>query len=65
VPYVRLANPIAADRTVMRRSVLSTMLEILERNIRLRNAWHSSRSVRSSYRCLVKNCRSSSSAWQS
>jgi phenylalanyl-tRNA synthetase beta chain len=36
VPYVRLANPIAADRTVMRRSVLSTMLEILERNIRLR-----------------------------
>jgi phenylalanyl-tRNA synthetase beta chain len=36
VPYVRLANPIAADRTVMRRSLLPTMLEVLERNIRLR-----------------------------
>jgi phenylalanyl-tRNA synthetase beta chain len=35
-PYVRLANPIAADRTVMRRGLLPTMLEILERNIRLR-----------------------------
>jgi phenylalanyl-tRNA synthetase beta chain len=36
VPYVRMANPIAADRTVMRRSLLSSMLEILERNTRLR-----------------------------
>jgi phenylalanyl-tRNA synthetase beta chain len=37
MPYVRLANPIAADRTVMRRSLLSTLLEILERNMRLRD----------------------------
>ncbi|HSV85672.1 MAG TPA: phenylalanine--tRNA ligase subunit beta [Levilinea sp.] len=36
-PYVQLANPIAADRTVMRRGLLPTMLEILERNIRLRD----------------------------
>ena len=36
VPYVRLRNPIAADRVVMRRSVLPGVLEILERNIRLR-----------------------------
>jgi phenylalanyl-tRNA synthetase beta chain len=37
VPYVRLANPIAADRIVMRRGLLPTMLEVLERNIRLRD----------------------------
>ncbi len=35
VPYVRLANPIASDRVVMRRSLLASVLEILERNIRL------------------------------
>jgi phenylalanyl-tRNA synthetase beta chain len=34
LPYVRLANPIAADRTVMRRSLLASVLEILERNAR-------------------------------
>ncbi len=35
VPYVRLANPIASDRVVMRRSLLASVLEILERNVRL------------------------------
>ncbi len=35
VPYVRLANPIASDRVVMRRSLLPAVLEVLERNIRL------------------------------
>ena len=34
--YTRLVNPIAAERCVMRRSLLASMLEILERNIRLR-----------------------------
>jgi phenylalanyl-tRNA synthetase beta chain len=34
-PYLRLANPIAADRGVMRRSLLSSLLEIVERNARL------------------------------
>ncbi|HET7011143.1 MAG TPA: phenylalanine--tRNA ligase subunit beta [Anaerolineales bacterium] len=34
---VHIANPIASDRTVMRRSVLSSVLEIVERNLRLRN----------------------------
>lgn len=33
--YVRLQNPIAADRCVMRRSLLSSVLEVLEHNIRL------------------------------
>ena len=33
-PYVRLANPIAADRAVMRRELLPGMLEVLERNVR-------------------------------
>ena len=36
VPYVRLLNPVAAERCVMRRSLLASVLEILERNIRLR-----------------------------
>ncbi len=33
--YVRLQNPISADRVVMRRSLLASMLEIVERNARL------------------------------
>jgi phenylalanyl-tRNA synthetase beta chain len=32
VAYVKLANPIVIDRTVMRRSLLSSLLEVLERN---------------------------------
>lgn len=34
-PYVRLANPIAADRVVLRHSLLSSALEVMERNARL------------------------------
>lgn len=33
--YVKIANPISPERTVMRRSTLATMLELLERNGRL------------------------------
>jgi phenylalanyl-tRNA synthetase beta chain len=33
---VRLANPIASDRIVMRRSLLTSVLEVVERNQRLR-----------------------------
>ncbi len=33
--YLRLANPIASDRAVMRRSLLASLLEIVERNARL------------------------------
>jgi phenylalanyl-tRNA synthetase beta chain len=36
-PYVRLANPIAADRVVMRHSLLASLLEAVERNSRVRN----------------------------
>ena len=36
LPYIQLANPIAADRTVMRHSLLSSVLEVVERNARLR-----------------------------
>ena len=36
VPYVRLLNPISSDRTVMRRSLMVSVLEVLERNIRQR-----------------------------
>lgn len=36
VPYIRLQNPIAADRNVMRRSLLASVLEVMEQNIRLR-----------------------------
>ncbi len=34
--YLRIKNPITTDRTVMRRSILATMLEILEHNCHLR-----------------------------
>jgi phenylalanyl-tRNA synthetase beta chain len=33
-PYVRLANPIALDRIVLRHSLLSSLLEVVERNAR-------------------------------
>jgi len=36
LPYVRLLNPLAADRAVMRHSLLSSLLEVVERNARLR-----------------------------
>lgn len=35
VEYVRIANPISPERTVMRRSGLATMFELLERNNRI------------------------------
>jgi phenylalanyl-tRNA synthetase beta chain len=35
-PYVRIANPIASDRHVLRHSLLSSLLEVVERNARLR-----------------------------
>jgi len=35
--YVRLANPISSERTVMRRSLLASVLEAAERNARLRD----------------------------
>lgn len=35
--YITLKNPIAPERSVMRQSVLATLLEILEHNIRLRD----------------------------
>ena len=37
VPYVRIINPITPDRTVMRRSSLATMLELLEYNCHFRS----------------------------
>jgi len=37
LPYVQLANPIAIDRNVMRHSLLSSVLEVVERNARLCN----------------------------
>lgn len=36
-PYVRLLNPIAADRNVMRHNLLSSVLEVVERNARVRS----------------------------
>jgi phenylalanyl-tRNA synthetase beta chain len=35
-PYVQLANPIASDRNVMRENLLSSVLEVVERNARIR-----------------------------
>ena len=36
MPYFTLANPISPDRSVMRHSLLSSVLEIVERNARIR-----------------------------
>jgi phenylalanyl-tRNA synthetase beta chain len=36
-PYVGLVNPINSDRTVMRQSLLASVLEIVERNARLQD----------------------------
>lgn len=36
-PYIRLENPIASDRVVMRHSLLASVLEIVERNARFRD----------------------------
>ena len=36
-PYVWLANPIASDRVVLRRSLLASVLEVAERNARIRD----------------------------
>jgi len=36
IPYIQLANPIASDRNVMRQSLLSSVLEVVERNARNR-----------------------------
>ncbi len=35
-PYVRLANPIVSDRNVLRQSLMASLLEVVERNARLR-----------------------------
>jgi phenylalanyl-tRNA synthetase beta chain len=35
IPYVQLANPIAPERAYMRRNLLPSVLEVLERNARL------------------------------
>lgn len=37
MPYLRLANPIVADRVVMRHSLLASVLEVVERNARVRD----------------------------
>ena len=34
-PYVKVANPIASERDVLRHSLISSLLEIIERNARL------------------------------
>lgn len=34
--YVKLANPIVAERSVLRQSLLSSLMEVVERNTRLR-----------------------------
>jgi phenylalanyl-tRNA synthetase beta chain len=35
-PYVRLINPIASDRDVLRQSLLASLLEVVERNANIR-----------------------------
>ena len=38
IEYVKLANPIAPEKRVMRRSLLASVLNVVERNVRLREA---------------------------
>ncbi len=35
--YLELANPISADKTVMRQEILASMLEVVEKNFRSRD----------------------------
>jgi phenylalanyl-tRNA synthetase beta chain len=37
MPYVQLTNPMVADRVVMRHSLLASLMEVIERNARLRD----------------------------
>ncbi len=37
MPYLRLANPMVSDRVVMRHSLLASVLEVVERNARVRD----------------------------
>jgi phenylalanyl-tRNA synthetase beta chain len=37
VPYIQLANPIVSDRMVMRKSLLASVIEVIERNARLQD----------------------------
>jgi phenylalanyl-tRNA synthetase beta chain len=37
--YVQLANPIAPEKSVLRRSLTSSVLDVLEKNIRLRDSF--------------------------
>jgi len=36
VPYVRLLNPISGERTVMRRTLVASALDVMQRNLRFR-----------------------------
>ncbi|OGO17758.1 MAG: phenylalanine--tRNA ligase subunit beta [Chloroflexi bacterium RBG_16_48_8] len=36
-PFLRLANPVTSDRVVMRHSLLASVLEVIERNARIRD----------------------------
>ena len=36
-PFVQIANPIVSDRNIMRQSLLASVLEVVERNARLRD----------------------------
>jgi phenylalanyl-tRNA synthetase beta chain len=35
--YIRLSNPIASNRTIMRKDLLSNVMEVVERNVRIRD----------------------------
>jgi phenylalanyl-tRNA synthetase beta chain len=36
-PYLRITNPISSERDVLRQSLLASVLDVLERNVRLRD----------------------------
>ena len=36
MPYLKIANPISSDRSVMRHSLLASVLDVVERNARIR-----------------------------
>jgi len=47
-PHLSITNPIAPERSVMRRSLLASVLDDLERNAVGARVWHSMRSARCS-----------------
>ncbi len=65
LPYVCLANPLSTDMTVMRRSLLASVLEVLGAIATSDKDWRCLRSPRSTSRSTVRTCPMNRCGWSS